>query len=260
MGASRRHEANHNTIPAFQCDVEGCRKPFQRSDLLQRHLERQYVLLLSDDMDSQVLMMSIRHNAPLESPLGPSQYVRGSTSESSIHGGSLSQGSVIHSSLGQSYGLPSQSIPVTSGAMSIGSIIEPTMRHGYASPAMHTYMDSSRLPVPAAPRIPSEFIYGMSPSDSPYLSSDSSAYSPMSDFIQPQISTHSYQPTDDLPRAQSASLESTFPQHIYTSPLIATSPIPSLNFDQPPLSAPMYNSMQTSMLPSVCGMIFLSVG
>ena len=39
----RRHEANHNTSPAFKCEVEGCRKPFQRADLLARHMERQYV-------------------------------------------------------------------------------------------------------------------------------------------------------------------------------------------------------------------------
>ena len=37
----RRHEANHNTQPAFQCTIEGCRKPFQRADLLTRHMERQ---------------------------------------------------------------------------------------------------------------------------------------------------------------------------------------------------------------------------
>ncbi len=201
--------------------------------------------------------MTIRHNAPVESPLGPSQYARHSISESSIHDGSPSQGSVIHSSPGQFHGLPSQTIPNPSEAMSIGSIIEPTMRHDYASPAIHTYEDFSHLPVPAAPRMPSEFMYGTSASDSPYLSSDSSAYSPMSDLIQPQISTHPYQLTDDLPRAYSASLDSTFPQHIYTSPLIATSPIPSWNFDQSPLSAPMHSPMQTSMLPSVCGTIFL---
>ncbi len=37
----RRHEANHNTSPAFQCQIEGCKKPFQRADLLTRHMERQ---------------------------------------------------------------------------------------------------------------------------------------------------------------------------------------------------------------------------
>ncbi len=40
-GARRRHEANHNTEPLYQCCVEDCRKPFQRSDLLARHMERQ---------------------------------------------------------------------------------------------------------------------------------------------------------------------------------------------------------------------------
>lgn len=207
-------------------------------------------------IDRQVLMMAIRHNAPVESPLGPSQYVQGSISEPSVHGSSPAQGSVIHSSLGQTHGLPSQTIPDPSQAMSIGSMIEPTMRHDYASAAIHSYVDFAHLSVPAAPRMPSDFMYGTSASDSPYLSSDSSSYSPSSDLIQPQSSTHPFQLTGDLPRAQSASLESTFPQHIYTLPLIDTSPISSWNFDQSPLSAPMHSPMQTSMLPSVCGTIF----
>ena len=37
----RRHEANHNSEPLYQCWVQECRKPFQRSDLLARHMERQ---------------------------------------------------------------------------------------------------------------------------------------------------------------------------------------------------------------------------
>lgn len=43
----RRHEANHNTEPLFQCCVTDCRKPFQRSDLLARHMERQCVTFFS---------------------------------------------------------------------------------------------------------------------------------------------------------------------------------------------------------------------
>ncbi len=208
-------------------------------------------------IDSQVLMTTIRHNAPVESPLGPGQYVRRSISESSIHGGSPSQESVIHPSLGQSLGLPSHIIPNPSEAMSIGWMIKPAMRHDYASPAIHSYVDFSHSPVPAAPRMPLELMYGASASDSPHLSSDSSAYSPMSDPIQPQLSTHPYQPTGDLPRAPSASLETTFPQHFYTSPLIDTSPMANWNFDQSPLSAPLHSPMQASMLPSVCVSICL---
>ena len=43
LKTDRRHEANHNIDPAFECTIEGCRKPFQRSDLLSRHMERQSV-------------------------------------------------------------------------------------------------------------------------------------------------------------------------------------------------------------------------
>lgn len=135
--------------------------------------------------------------------------------------------------------------------MSIGSIIEPTMRHDYAPSAIHSFADFSHLPVPAAPRMPSELMYGMSVSDSPYPSSDSSSYSPISELIQPQIPTHPFHPPDDLPGAVSAPLECTFPQQLYTSPLTTTSPISSWDFDQPPLSAPMHGSMQASMLPTV---------
>lgn len=204
-------------------------------------------------VDSHVLMMAIRHNAPVESPFGPSQYVQGSISESSVHGGSPAQGSVIRSSLGQTHSLPSQAIPNHSEAMSIGSMSEPTMCHDYASAAIQNYVDFAHLSAPAAPLMPSDFMYGNPASDSPYLSSDSSSYSPRSDLIQPQLSTQSFQLTGDLPRAQSASLDSTFPQQIYTLPLIDTSPITSWSFDQSP---PMHSPMQSSMLPSVCGTIF----
>lgn len=201
-------------------------------------------------IDSQVLTIAVRHNAPIESPLDPSQYARSSISESSIHGGSPSQGR----------GLPSQTVPNPSEAMSIGPMIEPTMRQDYASAAFHGYMVSSLLPVPAASRLPSDFMYGTAASDSPYLSPDSSPYSPRSELIHPQSSTHPFQLTGDLPRAQSTSLESTFPQHNYTPPLIDTSPMQSWHLDYSPLSAPMHSPMQPSMLPSVRGTMSLVVG
>lgn len=247
MWICRRHEANHNTVPLFQCEVDGCRKPFQRSDLLQRHMERQYV---NCEISTRYALTIFRHNAPIESPHGPGQQSHNSVGEVSYASGSPSRGTILQSSPGQSQSLASQPMSNSTGAMSIGSIIEPTMRHDYASPAMHAFAEFSHLPVPAAPRMPPDLIYGVPQSESPYCSSDSS-YSPLSDLIQPHIASHSYQSPDDMPRAHSASLESTFPQQLYTSPLMTTSPLHTWNFDQPPLSAPMQSSMQASMLPTV---------
>lgn len=196
---------------------------------------------------SAFILIISRHNAP-ESPFGSSQYARRSIGEASLISGSPPQGSVVHSN--QPQGVTSQPMTNPSGAMAIGSIIEPTMRHEYASPAIHTFAEFSHLPVPVAPRMPPELLYGISVSDSPCPSSDSS-YSPMSDLIQPHINTNPFSAPDDLPRAQSVSLESTFPQHVFTSPLTATSPVPSWNFDQAPLSAPMQSSMQAAIFPTV---------
>ena len=183
---------------------------------------------------------------PVQSPITPTQPVRPFIHEASVAGGSSPNHHMIHSSLGQPHSLPSQPMTNPSGAMSIGSIIEPNMRHDYVSPAMHAFADFSHLPVPVAPRVPSELFYGISVSDSPYPSSDSS-YSPISDLIQPQMAAQPYHPPEDLPRAQSASLESTFPQQLFTSP----SPMPAWNFDQPPMSAPAQASMHPSMHPTV---------
>lgn len=43
----RRHELNHNPEASFPCTYDSCRKAFHRSDLLQRHMERQYVTIHS---------------------------------------------------------------------------------------------------------------------------------------------------------------------------------------------------------------------
>lgn len=230
----KRHEANHNTEPLFQCEVEECRKPFQRSDLLARHMERQ-------------------HNMPAESPLASGQQSRRAVSETSTTDASPPRSNLINPSFGQRQSYPSQPMADPSGTMSIGSIIEPTMRQDYASTAIQSFADYSHLPVPSVPRkLPAELIYGFSASDSPYCSStsDASCYSPMSDLIQPQITTQSYHPQEDLPRSQSASLEASFSQQIYGSPITTNSSMPAWNFDQPPLSAPMHGSMQTSMVPT----------
>ena len=43
----RRHQLNHSA-QALKCDVPGCDKTFHRTDLLSRHREEQYELVISD--------------------------------------------------------------------------------------------------------------------------------------------------------------------------------------------------------------------
>jgi hypothetical protein len=42
----RRHELNHNPEALYRCTQTGCKKSFHRSDLLARHMERQYAAQL----------------------------------------------------------------------------------------------------------------------------------------------------------------------------------------------------------------------
>ena len=190
---------------------------------------------------------------PAESSVGPGQQPRRPASQTSATSASPSRSNFIHSSFGQRQGLQSQPLTDPPGTMSIGSIIEPTLHHDYSSPVIPSYAEYSHLPVPPVPRnkLPAELLYGFGTTDSPYCSStsDASCYSPMSDLIQPQIPTQSYHPQEDLP--QSASLETSYPQQVYASPIAANSPIAAWTFDQPPLSAPMQGSMQGSMQASM---------
>jgi hypothetical protein len=51
----RRHELNHNPEALYRCTQTGCKKSFHRSDLLARHMERQYVAQLG--FECPVLML-----------------------------------------------------------------------------------------------------------------------------------------------------------------------------------------------------------
>ncbi|MCJ1387908.1 hypothetical protein MMC18_000751 [Xylographa bjoerkii] len=42
MEHRKRHEANHLSKPRFKCEVNECQKPFQRMDLMARHMKRQH--------------------------------------------------------------------------------------------------------------------------------------------------------------------------------------------------------------------------
>ena len=210
--------------------MEGCRKPFQRADLLTRHMERQ-------------------HNIPMASPPSLNQDTSRSNSVISTAHSNPTTPSIVRPSIHPpSLGL-SQSMANPVRAMSITSIVEPSMRHDYSPHTFPNYTETSHLPIPPAPRnFPSDLVYGMPASESPYMSSDS-CNSPGSDFIQPQITTQPYMP-DDIPRAHSAGLECGFPQTVYASPMSSAASVPSWNFDHAPLSAPMQGSSMQGLAMS----------
>ncbi|KAL8673609.1 MAG: hypothetical protein Q9168_001964 [Polycauliona sp. 1 TL-2023] len=123
-----RHEANHNPEPAFQCRFEDCRKPFQRADLLARHLERQ-------------------HEVP--SGMAHPQSQR-STSEVSSNPAS---GGMMPSSMGQPQPVAAQAMSHGHGAMAITSIIEHPMRGNELSLSGHAIGEISQTgigPIPTS--------------------------------------------------------------------------------------------------------------
>lgn len=204
----KRHEANHNSEPAFQCCIEDCRKPFQRSDLLARHMERQ-------------------HNMPAEASLARSSRSQRSASEPSIADSNPSSSGMVPATMGQPQPLRGQAMPQTAGTMSIGSIIEPSMRNDYGHHGRISN-DLSNLAVGVGPRtLPAELIYGISAAaESPLYSSDNSCYSPMSDYLKPQTHGQSYLPPDAVSQAQTSPLEANYQPQLMTSPLSTASAYP----------------------------------
>ncbi|KAI4094802.1 MAG: hypothetical protein LQ344_002048 [Seirophora lacunosa] len=191
LTVSRRHEANHNPEFAFQCQVEGCRKGFQRNDLLQRHLERQHELSTGNTRAPDP------HRSMSETSSNPQS------------------GSIIPSAMGQPPPVSAQSMSHGPGAMDINSIIE---HHGPSHNSAHALSDlhTGIGPVPIGFR--PEWTYGRMPSgDSPW-SSDSCG-SPVSDYLNPHLS---YQPFHEgIQRPPSTFSDSSFHQGSITSPLSA---------------------------------------
>lgn len=241
----RRHEANHNAEPAFQCCIEDCRKPFQRSDLLARHMERQWV----SHRDPQPNANEDRHNMPAEASLARSSRSQRSASEPSIADSNPSSSGMVPATMGQPPPLRGQAMPQTAGTMSIGSIIEPSMRNDYSHHGRISN-DLSHLPVGVGPRtLPADLIYGISAAaESPLYSSDNSCYSPMSDYLKPQAHGQSYLPPDAVSQAQTSPLESNYQPQLITSPLPTASAYPVWEqFD----SSILGNQLDGSYLPTV---------
>ncbi|KAL9593143.1 MAG: hypothetical protein Q9219_007664 [cf. Caloplaca sp. 3 TL-2023] len=198
----KRHEANHNSKPAFECHFEDCRKPFNRADLLARHMEKV-------------------HEIPAGATRPPGS--RRSTSETSSN---PSSGRHMPPTLGQPQSVPTQAMPHGPGAMAITSIIEHPMHHELS----HSPRDMGDLgqtgigPMPMSLR--PEFMYGpMGAGDSPLHSSDSCS-SPMSDYPNVQMPYQPFQLSEGIQRPPSTYSDSSYPQRLVASPLSAGSTFP----------------------------------
>ncbi|KAL9000516.1 MAG: hypothetical protein Q9169_000809 [Polycauliona sp. 2 TL-2023] len=145
----KRHEANHNPEPAFQCRFEDCRKPFQRADLLARHMERQH------EISGGIIR---------------SQSQR-STSEVSSNPPSAA---MMPSAVGQPQPVTAQAMSHGHGAMAITSIIEHPIRGNELSLGGHGMGEVSQPGIgPIPTNFRPEWGYGaLGSGDSPMYSSD----------------------------------------------------------------------------------------
>ena len=263
---NRRHEANHNTDPAYQCSIESCRKPFQRSDLLIRHLERQSVSSATTSMPTtDQRRHGITPGTPLDQVSSSFPLVSGPPS--------LNSTPVLDSSnFDYASYLSPQTFQSASTPVSLSSGLSPMTSHPeFPSPyqQQHAFSD---FPVPrSTPRpprsigshsVPPDLVYNPSASDS-YASSES-CYSPMSEFVQPPSmpvsGSNAYLSSYVTPRSHSVSATSgaisqyfgNHPQY-GGSPIIGTVGEDHLNGDtygSLDAAATIYTASTTGMLPS----------
>lgn len=193
----KRHEANHNVKPAFECPIEDCRKPFNRADLLSRHMERQ-------------------HEMPAGAARAPGSFR--STSETSSNPPS---GSIPPPTIGQPQPISAQSMPHGPGAMSITSIIEHPM-HGEVGHSARGMNELGQTGIGAMPMSyrPDWMYAPLGAGDSPIYSSDSCS-SPMSDYPNTQMSYHAIPSHEGIQRPPSTFSDSSYHQRTIASPLSA---------------------------------------
>ncbi|KAL8965467.1 MAG: hypothetical protein Q9183_003838, partial [Haloplaca sp. 2 TL-2023] len=191
----KRHEANHNPEPAFKCEVISCRKPFQRADLLARHMERQHEMLGSS------------HRSPRS---------QRSNSEASVN---PPGGATMPHTFGQPQSVPSQPASHGSGAMSIGSIIEHSPMRNELSYHPSNLAGPAQLGIGPTPLgLRQDWVYPQIRSgDSPVYSSDSCS-SPMSDYPNPPLPYHSFASHESIQRPPSSFSDESIHQGQMMSP------------------------------------------
>ncbi|KAL8871319.1 MAG: hypothetical protein Q9174_002823 [Haloplaca sp. 1 TL-2023] len=191
----KRHEANHNPEAAFKCQVVDCQKPFQRADLLRRHMERQHEMLGSSHRSPR----SLRSNS--EASVDPPG------------------GATMSHTFGQPQPVPSQPASHGSGTMSIGSIIEHSPMRNELPYHPSNMSGPGQLgigPMPVGLR--SDWVYPQIRSgDSPVYSSDSCS-SPMSDYPNPHLPYQSFASHESIQRPPSTFSDESIHQGHMMSP------------------------------------------
>lgn len=194
-----------------------------------------------------------RHNMPTDSFTTRSTRSPRSTREASFADSSPSTPSTFASLVGQQRVVPTQIVSQSTGTstMSIGSIIsEPGMRNDYVAHAGQPMNDLSQVAIGPLPRsLPGDLVFQSA--DSPLYSSADSCYSPISDYLQPQVGTPQFLTSDTLPRSQSAALESCFQnQQLFASPISLTPTVPSWDQFEDTALGISYNSSCNSNVSS----------
>ncbi|MCJ1391929.1 hypothetical protein MMC18_004796 [Xylographa bjoerkii] len=191
----KRHEANHLSEPLYRCKMDECQKPFQRADLLTRHMERQ-------------------HGVQQPSGSGTTRRRRTSSVTSSVATSSQANSPMTPGMSGNPQTTGAGSATLSSATMSIGSIIEPNMRRSF-SRSDELWNQPYQMPMSMAPRsYPPDLVFGLSVSDdSPFYSSDS-CYSPSSEAAQTQVNSQPYLPRYDKPMTSSGAYTTDYTTHM----------------------------------------------
>lgn len=162
-----------------------------------------------------------------------------STSEPSIADSTPPRSAMIAPNMGHSQPVGGQALTHAGSTMSIGSIIEPS----FVSNSHHSMNDLSNMAVGVGPGLPRDLVYSIPVSaESPLYSSDS-CYSPMSDYLQPQVNGQRFLPQETVSRSHSTPVEPFYHSQLITAPLSSTSAFPVWDqFDPAMLGTPLEGS------------------
>lgn len=182
---------------------------------------------------------------PAEVSLSRGARSQRSTSEPSVADSTPPRSAMVAANMGHSQPVGGQPLAHAGGTMSIGSIIEPS----FVSHSHSNMNDLSSMAVGVGPPgLPRDLVYNIPVSaESPLYSSDS-CYSPMSDYLQPQVNGQRFLPQETVSRSHSTPVEPFYHSQLITSPLSSTSAFPVWDqFDPGMLGTPL----EGSYLPTV---------
>ncbi|KAL9044722.1 MAG: hypothetical protein Q9214_002157 [Letrouitia sp. 1 TL-2023] len=200
----KRHEANHNVEPAFECIWSDSNDHTHSDSTVDANLNR--------------------HDMP-----EPTRGQRSHRSTSEVSSNPSSSG-VLPTNISHPPSVPAQAM--SQGTMSITSIIEHPPRNDF-SPSAHNMNDLSHMTIGPHPHsYHPDYMYArLGSADSPMYSSDS-CYSPMSDYPGSQIANQSFPQEGIIPRPASTFSDTSFQPHPTASPLSAGSyPAPWASLD-----------------------------